>query len=163
VRIEDIQSIEDAGQWCLDAYGVRFIKTFFSKDGLRMLCLYQAPDAESVRKAETQARVPYERAWTCEHIQGLAPAEGGTPGEYVVAERFFTEPVTRESILQGMQQGSSCFDLRRVQHVESFLGGGGHRMVCLFRAPDAEAVRVANRQANAPATAIWTGTVVNAT
>lgn len=162
VRIEDIQALEDAGQWCLNAYGVRYIKTFFSKDGLRMLCLYEAPDAESVRQAETQASVPYDRAWTCEHIQSTASVEGGSPAEYVIAERFFPEPMTRELVFQAIEQGATCFGLYRARHMESFLGSDGHRMVCLFRAPDAEAVRIANRQANAPYTEVWTARVATA-
>jgi hypothetical protein len=141
---------------------VRFIKTFFSIDGLRMLCLYQAPDAESVRQAQTQARVPYERAWTCERIQSAPSIEEVNPAEYVITERFFKEPTTRELIFQAMQQGASCFELHRAKHVESFLGSGGHRMVCLFRAPDAESVRIANRQASAAYTEVWTARVETA-
>lgn len=63
--IGDIQAIEDAGAWCLDAYGVRFVRTFFSRDRRRMLCLYHAPDAEAVRLAQRQAGMPVERAWAC--------------------------------------------------------------------------------------------------
>jgi hypothetical protein len=62
VKFEDIQKIEDEGSWCLEIHNVHFLKTFFSRDRQRMLCLYEAPDAESVRLAEDQARVPYNRA-----------------------------------------------------------------------------------------------------
>ena len=34
-----------------------------------MLCLYEAPDAESVRQAQREAGVPFERAWAFEAIR----------------------------------------------------------------------------------------------
>lgn len=64
VEVDDIQAIEDRGAWCLEVYKVRFIQTYFSTDRRRMLCLYEAPDAESVRLAQSKAGVPFSRVWT---------------------------------------------------------------------------------------------------
>jgi hypothetical protein len=33
-----------------------------------MLCLYQAPDAESVRLAQHQANMPVDRVWACHNF-----------------------------------------------------------------------------------------------
>lgn len=64
VELADIQAIEDRGAWCLEAHKVRFLSTYFSTDRKRMICLYEAPDAESVRLAQTKAGMPFERVWT---------------------------------------------------------------------------------------------------
>lgn len=69
VTLEDIQAIEDAGAWCLQAHRVRFVRTFFSADRTRMVCLYQAPDAESVRLAQRQAEMPFDQAWSFRPIR----------------------------------------------------------------------------------------------
>jgi len=63
VTLQEIQDIEDAGIWCLEIRNVRFLRTFFSADRKRMLCLYEAPDAESVRQAQREAGVPFDEAW----------------------------------------------------------------------------------------------------
>jgi hypothetical protein len=63
VELQDIQNIEDAGGWCLETRNVRFIRTYFSNDRKRMICLYEAPDAESVRQAQREAGVPFDEAW----------------------------------------------------------------------------------------------------
>jgi len=63
VTLQEIQDIEDAGIWCLETRDVRFIRTYFSADQKRMLCLYEAPDAESVRQAQRQAGVPFDDVW----------------------------------------------------------------------------------------------------
>jgi hypothetical protein len=60
VRLADIQAIEDAAAWCLEAHNVTFVRTFFSLDGMRMLCFYEAPDAESVRLAQAKAAMPVD-------------------------------------------------------------------------------------------------------
>jgi hypothetical protein len=68
VDLEAIQAIEDAGRHCLDTHRVTFLRTFFSNHRLRMVCLYRAPDAESVRLAQHQAGMPVERVWTCQPL-----------------------------------------------------------------------------------------------
>ena len=64
VSMRDIQDIEDARSWCLEARNVRFVRTFFSVGQTRMICLYEAPDAESVRQAQREAGVPFDDAWS---------------------------------------------------------------------------------------------------
>ena len=59
----EIQAIEDAGAGCLEIHRVRFVRTYFSTDQRRMLCLYAAPDAESVRIAQREAGMPVDRVW----------------------------------------------------------------------------------------------------
>jgi len=59
-----IQALEDEGKGCLEAHRVRFIRTYFSRDRKRMICLYQAPDAESVRIAQREAGMPVEQVWS---------------------------------------------------------------------------------------------------
>lgn len=73
VAIEDIQARENARQWCLDAHDVRFVRTFFSGNRRRMLCLYSAPDAQAVITAQRKAEMPFERIWSFEEI-GMADA-----------------------------------------------------------------------------------------
>jgi hypothetical protein len=68
VTLEEIQAIEDAGAWCLDSHRVRFVRTYFATDHRRMACLYQAPDAEAVRLAQSQAGLPVERVWAFEAV-----------------------------------------------------------------------------------------------
>jgi hypothetical protein len=67
VTVESLQDIEDTSAWCLEAHKVSFLRTYFSADQRNMICLYQAPDAESVRLAQQQAGMPFERVWACRH------------------------------------------------------------------------------------------------
>jgi len=68
VNMDDIAAIEEAGSWCLEAHDVTFIRTFFSRDRKRMVCLYQAPDAESVRMSQNKAKMPFDQVWPLQHL-----------------------------------------------------------------------------------------------
>jgi hypothetical protein len=48
---------------CLDLYGVAWRRSVLSADRLRMVCEYDAPDAESVRKVQREAGNVFDRVW----------------------------------------------------------------------------------------------------
>ena len=61
---DDLQAQEDAFAWCKEQHAVTFIRSYFSQDRKRMICEYEAPDAEAVRKVQRTASMPFERIWT---------------------------------------------------------------------------------------------------
>ncbi|HZD53377.1 MAG TPA: nickel-binding protein [Woeseiaceae bacterium] len=68
VSVDELQAAEDANAWCLEAHGVTFLRTCLSVDARRLICLYRAPDAESVRIVQREARLPFESVWSCTPI-----------------------------------------------------------------------------------------------
>ncbi len=63
VDLARLPAVKD-NQGCLDLYEVRYLKGYLSSDRLRMVCQFEAPDAESVRVVNRQVGMPYERIWT---------------------------------------------------------------------------------------------------
>ena len=63
---DELQAMEDAAAWCLELHSVTFRHSYFSTDRTRMICVYEAPDAESVRKAQRQGGLPFDRVWTAD-------------------------------------------------------------------------------------------------
>ena len=51
---------------CLDAYGARWMRSYLSTDRRRMVCEFEAPDAEAVRTSYRSAGVKFDRVWTAE-------------------------------------------------------------------------------------------------
>lgn len=68
VAFDDVQAMEDAGTDCLNLHRVRFLRSYFSTDRKRMICLYEAPDVEAVRNANRQVGLPFEEIWGAEVI-----------------------------------------------------------------------------------------------
>lgn len=61
---DELQARESSFAWCAEQHGVTFIRSYFSKDRKRMICEYEAPDAEAVRTLQRTASMPFERVWT---------------------------------------------------------------------------------------------------
>jgi len=51
---------------CLEAYGARWMRSYLSTDRRRMVCEFEAADAEAVRTSYRSAGVPFDRVWTAE-------------------------------------------------------------------------------------------------
>jgi uncharacterized protein DUF4242 len=75
---------------CLEVRNGAWRRSSVSIDRLRMVCEFEAPDAESVRQAYRASETPYERVWTAdvyavedypEHMEKLRALLGEkTPG-----------------------------------------------------------------------------------
>jgi len=63
-KIDELQAQEDRFAWCMQQHSVQFIRSYFSKDRRRMICEYEAPDAEAVREVQRTAGMPFDRIWT---------------------------------------------------------------------------------------------------
>jgi hypothetical protein len=156
VAFEDIQAIEDGGAGCLEAHGVRFLRTYLSRDRRRMICLYDAADAESVRLAERGAGVPFERAWTAHPVRHPGPEPDG---DTVVVERDLPEPLDEAAVRAGAAEGAWCLEQHGCRIVWSYLSTASGRCVCVFSAPDAESVRITQRVIGMPVEAAWPASV----
>jgi hypothetical protein len=156
VTFAEIQAVESRGASCLDAHGVRFLKSYFSRDRRRMICLYEAKDAESVRLAERKARVPFDEAWTAEVIRH----EGAEPeDDAVVVERVLPRPFDEAGIRKAVADGAWCRQQYATRIVWTYLSPDGLRCVCVFGAPDAESVRQSQRQSGMPYETAWPASV----
>lgn len=73
LRAEELAASQEARRLCFEMHRVRFIRSLISRDGLRVICEYEALDAESVRQANRKAGLPFDRVWTAEEY--LPPRE----------------------------------------------------------------------------------------
>lgn len=156
VELQDIQAIEDRGAWCLEAHDVRFLKTYFSRDRRRMICLYEAPDAESVRIAQTKAGVPFDNVWPVQIVRQPGPDVGD---DAIVVERSLPEPMDEAALRESVTRSAWCLEQWGCRLVVSYLSNDGWRLVCIFAAADAESVRQSQRQSRMPFDVAWPGSM----
>lgn len=48
---------------CLEAHGAKWMRSYLSTDRLRMVCEFEAADAEAVRSSYRSAGERFERVW----------------------------------------------------------------------------------------------------
>ena len=70
VDLAAVQESAARSDACFSSRRVVFVRTLVARDGLRMICEYEAPDAESVRVANQLAGMAFERVWTADVVEG---------------------------------------------------------------------------------------------
>jgi hypothetical protein len=160
VSAADLYAGVKAGRWCLDLYRVRPSLHYLATDGHRCACVLEAPDAEAVRMVmRTLPTVPPKRVWPATIHSDRGGGEDGPPaitGSRVVAavERSLAEPVGPDGAHDLAAQGACC-DLHQVRFLRSYLSLDRQRMLCLYEAPDVEAVRIVYRRAELRFDSVW--------
>jgi Protein of unknown function (DUF4242) len=66
LTLDELDAVETRMAPCLDLYQVRWIRSYWSADRLRMICEYDAPDAASVRNVQREADARFERIWAAD-------------------------------------------------------------------------------------------------
>lgn len=51
---------------CLEVHGARWMRSYLSTDRMRMVCEFDAADADKVRESYRSASVQFERVWTAD-------------------------------------------------------------------------------------------------
>jgi len=154
--------------WCRKLYGVTPLVSFLARDGRRCACIFGAPDAEAVRNVvRAGKRSEPEAIWACTVHLGAVEDGKGDPlatketRTLVLVERSFEEPVTFDDLQATQNKCMSCFNLRDVRSIRSYLSADRHRMICLYQAPDADAVGQANRLADLPFDRLWPAKLIS--
>jgi hypothetical protein len=140
---------------CLGLHRVEWQRSLLALDGRRLFCWFSAPDAESTRLALRQAGSHDGIPWAGSVHDAPGEAAPDPESATVLVERSFDEPVTLEEIQAIEDAGAGCLRSHDVRFARTFFSRDRRRMVCLYAAPDAEAVRQAQRKAGMPLDAVW--------
>jgi hypothetical protein len=66
---EDMKKVADRERPCLSLYEVSWKRSLIGADRKRMVCEYEAADAETVRKVQREAAADFDRVWVGEVIE----------------------------------------------------------------------------------------------
>lgn len=136
--------------WCFDMHKVDWHGSFLAADGRLMVCWFSAADLESARLALRKSGADLKRFWAGTVHDGPKPTAPN-----VIVERSFEAPVRIEDLQAREDAGAWCLEAHGVGFVRSLFSLDRKRMLCFYSAPDAEAVRRAQRQAEMPVDAVW--------
>jgi uncharacterized protein DUF4242 len=60
---------------CLEVHGAKWRRSYLSKDRKRMICEFEAADAESVRESARSSGVAFDACWIADVYAAEAPSE----------------------------------------------------------------------------------------
>lgn len=153
---ETLERMMTDGTGCFGLYRVEHVGSLLAPDMSRMVCHFTGPDTESVRTALRKADADVTRLWagTIHDAPGTTAAEIGTAN--VLVQRTFAAPVALEDIQAIEDAGAWCLEAYHVKFLRTYFSVDRKSMICVYRAPDAEAVRAAQRRADMPLDHVWT-------
>jgi len=65
----DMRAVADQERPCLSAYQATWKRSLLSADRKRMVCEYEAADAETMRRIQREAGAQFDRIWAGEVIE----------------------------------------------------------------------------------------------
>lgn len=66
---EDMRQVADRERPCLAAYNVSWKRSLISADRKRMVCEYEAGDAETLRRIQREAGAQFDRVWAGDVVE----------------------------------------------------------------------------------------------
>jgi hypothetical protein len=158
--IDDVRQIMQATERCRGLNSVVALSHYLSADGRRLIGLFDAPDAEAVRRAMRSGYASQPQSIWAATTYATQESAGARPSadrsrSLVVVERSYAVPTPFEQVLPSKEILRLCFELRAVNHVASYVAHDQMRIVCIDEAPDAETVRTANRHAGMHFDVAW--------
>ena len=66
---DDMKRVADRERPCLAAYQAQWRRSVLSADRKRMVCEYEAADAETMRRIQREAGAQFDRIWVGEVIE----------------------------------------------------------------------------------------------
>lgn len=140
---------------CFEMHRIGWQASLLSADGQHCVCQFSCGDAESLRIALRQVGANVDSIWSGSVHLAVGVSSAEQVAANVIVTRRFEKPVALESIQEIENAGARCLELHKVKFICTFFSRDHKRMICLYRAPDAESVRLAQRQAGMPVDQVW--------
>lgn len=139
---------------CLDIHRVHWLRAYLAVDGARMLCWYQALDAESVRHVLRQQGFFEAVVWTAEVSgEGGHGALGEANGGFIAELPSDTSDQEAALLTKANAVAALEADGRHVERV--FASSNGCRLICLVAGHDDAALDACLRAAGVLPIGIW--------
>ncbi|HEX7081596.1 MAG TPA: hypothetical protein VF329_11330 [Gammaproteobacteria bacterium] len=151
---EDVVLTAEAGG-CFDLHRVTWKQSFLSADGGRMLCWYEAPDAESARIALRQLKADLEGVWP-----GTVTGGNGAGTPALSDANFVAELRLPDEQARSLDGVATALEQEDAALVRGFVSIREPRAVCIVRAPSDGAVRAALARTDAQPDAVWACTPI---
>jgi Protein of unknown function (DUF4242) len=144
---------------CLAERSATWRYSLLSRDRLRMICTFDAPDAESVRESYRKGGGVFSRIWAGELIQPQSIQPRCHPSLLKVIEGTY-RPLQQEEWSELKSKTLSCYAQRGIEWIQSYLSLDRTRLICELNAPDAQSVREAQHRVGVSFDRVWSATIV---
>ncbi|MBD1845763.1 DUF4242 domain-containing protein [Cyanobacteria bacterium FACHB-63] len=151
--------LEEADQLalpCLEAHNVTWLHSLLSSDRHQMICIFDAPDAMSVRNSYAKLGLQKYAIWAGEIIQSEDIQPLPELAEHSVIKVH--DPTSSETNWNEAQQKfSQCCVAHGINWLRAYVSLDRTRTIYEFMTPDVESLRNIQHQVNLSCDGIWSG------
>lgn len=142
---------------CLEARNVIWLYSLLSVDRHRMICTFDAPDAESVRDSYRRAGLPSRPIWTGDLIQ----PEAAQPQRSLMHVMEGTYPPLSETDWSEISRKILDYCAKyEIEWLQSYLSLDRTKVICELNAPDLEPIQEAQHKLGVPFNRVWLAEVL---
>ncbi|MBI4780834.1 MAG: DUF4242 domain-containing protein [Oscillatoriophycideae cyanobacterium NC_groundwater_1537_Pr4_S-0.65um_50_18] len=145
---------------CLTARNIRWHRSFLSSDRHRMICVFEAPDAESVREAYRRQGLPSRLVWTSslirpepnkvlDDVKALQVIEGSYP------------PLSASDWSEISHNLSAYCAAHDIEWRHSYMSLDRKKVIYELNAPTLELVQGAPHKSEVPFSRVWSARVLS--
>ncbi|MBW4577585.1 MAG: DUF4242 domain-containing protein [Aphanothece sp. CMT-3BRIN-NPC111] len=156
----EMQEADERALPCLQERGVEWCFSWLGCDRSRMICIFEAPDAESVRESLRKAKVQFERIWAAEIRKPEAPAPIENDSTTLAVVEGTYPPLTEDDWNAGHNLILPCYQERGVQWIRSLVSLDRRRTICEVQTPDPEAICESYSRTGIPFERVWTAEIL---
>ena len=150
LRKPDMEELMRDSIECRNLHKVQFRESLLDDEGRRLICHFRAPDAESVRMALRCVGANIDFLWSGTIHEGPEQEVAN-----VVVERKMSRSILTDTIKAIDGIASEWTDLYGFRLTRTIVSHDGTRLFCLYKAPDAESISLAQSQNDSLSTTIW--------
>ena len=155
IKPEDLTGMIQFAGGCFDLHHVDWKHSFLSADGRRMLCWYQAPDAESARLALRELGSNLHGVWAGK-VTGDGADSPSISTANLLAEVLFTAPLSAADVASRV----AALEREGVTVVRGILSNRGTQWLGALKGQDEHTARSALERAGLAAERVWPCTPV---
>lgn len=144
---------------CLTERNATWRYSLLSRDRLRMICIFDAPDAESVRESYRKGGGAFSRIWAGESLQPQVIQPQRHPSLLKVIESTYP-PLGQAEWNALSSKTLSCYAERGIEWIQSYLSRDRTRLICELNAPDAQPVREVQHRVGIPFDRVWSAMLI---
>ncbi|HBL59102.1 MAG TPA: DUF4242 domain-containing protein [Cyanobacteria bacterium UBA8803] len=144
---------------CLAERNATWRYSLLSSDRQRMICTFDAPDAESVRESYRKGGGFFSHIWAGELItpEGLQPQRNKSLLK--VIEGTYP-PIGQEEWQEANSKTLTCYADRGIEWIQSYISRDRTKVICELNAPDTESVREAQHRVGIPFDRVWSAMLI---
>lgn len=159
LNLEALTDPHNAVLACLAERNATWRYSLLSGDRRRMICTFDAPDAESVRESYRKGGGFFSRVWSGDLIQPDSNPPQRNEAMLKVIEGTYS-PIDQEEWNELSHKTLNCYAERGIEWIQSYISGDRTRVICELNAPDTESIREAQHRVGIPFDRLWSAMLI---